>query len=55
MREAKRKVVCTTLAEAKSDVLKAIESDVMEQRVYEKEGETIIEVRVNCYVKQKEY
>lgn len=55
MREAKRKVVCTTLVEAKSDVLKAIESDVMEQRVYEKEGETIIEVRVNCYVKQKEY
>lgn len=54
MREAKRKVVSETIAQAKEDVLKSIESNVMEQRVYEKDGETIVEVRVNCYVKQKE-
>lgn len=54
MREAKRKVVSETIAQAKEDVLKSIEANVMEQRVYEKDGETIVEVRVNCYVKQKE-
>lgn len=53
LREAKRKVVSETIAQAKEDVLKSIESNVMEQRVYEKDGETIVEVRGNCYVEQK--
>lgn len=53
-REAKRELIKDSLAKAKKDVLCTIESKLMKQRVYEKNGETIVEVKVNCYVSKEE-
>lgn len=54
MREALREITKSTLAAVKKDVLDTIESKLMKQRVYEKNGETIVEVKVNCYVSKEE-
>ena len=54
MREALRELKKETLAEAKKDVLNTIEAKVMKQRVYERGGKTIVEVKVNCYVSKEE-
>nr|DAL73730.1 MAG TPA: hypothetical protein [Caudoviricetes sp.] len=54
MREALREIIKETLAQAKKDVLNTIESKIMKQRVYQKDGKTIIEVKVNCYVSKEE-
>lgn len=50
MREALRELTKESLEKAKKDVLSTIEVQLMEQRVYKKNDETIVEVRVNCYV-----
>lgn len=47
MREALREITKETLAQAKKDVLNTIES-------YQKDGNTIVEVKVNCYVSKEE-
>lgn len=54
MREALRELKKETLAQAKKEVLSTIEAKVMKQRMYEKGGETIVEVKVNCYVSKEE-
>lgn len=54
MREALRELTKESLAKAKKDVLNTIEAKLMKQRVYEKNGETIVEVKVNCYVAKEE-
>jgi hypothetical protein len=54
MREALREITKETLAQAKKDVLNTIESKIMKQRVYLKDGKTIVEVKVNCYVSKEE-
>lgn len=54
MREALHEITKETLAQAKKDVLNTIESKIMKQRVYQKDGDTIVEVKVNCYVSKEE-
>lgn len=54
MREALRELTKDSLEKAKKDVLNTIEAKLMKQRVYEKNGETIVEVKVNCYVEKDE-
>ena len=54
MGEALREITKETLAQAKKDVLNTIESKIMKQRVYQKDGNTIVEVKVNCYVSKEE-
>lgn len=53
-RDALRKMTKETLEQAKKDVLNTIEAKLMRQRVYEKDGKTIVEVKVNCYVNNEE-
>ena len=53
-REALRLLTNETLAQAKEDVLSTIEARLMKQRVYKKNGKTVVEVKVNCYVKKEE-
>lgn len=53
-REALRELTKESLAKAKKDVLRTIEAKLMKQRVYDKNGETIVEVKVNCYVTKEE-
>ena len=53
-REAKRELIKESLAEAKKDVIGTIEAKLMQQHIYEKNGETIVEVKVNCYVAKEE-
>lgn len=53
-REALRLIAKETLAQAKEDVLSTIEKRLMKQRVYKKDGKTIVEVKVNCYVNKGE-
>lgn len=54
MREALRELTKESLGKAKKDVLRTIEAKLMKQRVYEKNGETIVEVKVNCYAAKEE-
>ena len=54
MREALREITNATLVQAKKDVFNTIEARIMKQRVYQKNGETIVEVKVNCYVAKEE-
>lgn len=53
-REAMRELTKESLVKAKKDVLSTIEAKLMQQRIYEKNGETIVEVKVNCYVAKEE-
>ena len=53
-REALRLITKETLAQAKEDVLSTIGSRLMKQRVYQKDGKTVVEVKVNCYVIKEE-
>ena len=54
MREALREITNATLAQVKKDVFNTIEARIMKQRVYQKNGDTIVEVKVNCYVAKEE-
>lgn len=54
-RQALAKLKEEVLGKAKKDVMNAIESRVMEQRIYKVDDYIVVEVRVNSYVpKEKE-
>lgn len=52
-REAIRELTKDALAKAKKDVFSTIESKIMEQRIYKNGNDTVVEVKVNCYVAKK--
>lgn len=52
-REAKRFAVKEVLEQARNEVLDLIKERIMQERIYEKENKTIVEIRVNCYVPKK--
>lgn len=52
-REALRELTKEKILKAKKSVFGTIENSIMEQRIYKKGNDTVVEVKVNCYVAKK--